>query len=84
VIAGSPEESDTRAMAREVRRKFMPRKVLILRPTDHTETAIVRIAPFTKSLAALNGKAAAYVCRDHVCSLPTNEPSKLLALLEAR
>ena len=84
VVAGSPGGSDTRAMARDVRRRFMPRKVLILRPTDAPEPPIVRIAPFTKPLAALNGKAAAYVCRDQACSLPMNDPAKLAALLDAR
>jgi hypothetical protein len=84
IVAGKPNGRDTRAMAAEVRRRFMPRKVLILRPTDSAEPTIVRIAPFTKSLAALNGKAAAYVCRDQACSLPTNDPAKLLALLAAR
>ena len=81
VIAGSREGSDTQAMAREVRRGFMPRRVLILRPTDDAEPPIVRIAPFTKPLAALNGKAAAYLCRDHACSLPTSDTAKMLALL---
>jgi uncharacterized protein YyaL (SSP411 family) len=83
VIAGSPDGSDVRAMARELRRRFIPRKVLIFRPTDDAEPSIVRIAPFTKSLAALNGKAAAYVCRDHACSLPTDDTARLLSLLQA-
>jgi uncharacterized protein YyaL (SSP411 family) len=81
VIAGIPDGSDARSIAREVRRRFIPRKVLILRPTDDAEPPIVRIAPFTKPLASLNGKAAAYVCRDHACSLPTVDPAKLLSLL---
>ena len=84
VVAGAPGGSDTRAMARDVRRRFMPRKVLILRPTDCAEPPIVRIAPFTKPLAALNGNAAAYVCRDRSCSLPTSDPAKLHALLDVR
>ena len=84
VVAGSREEGDTRAMARDVRRRFMPRKVLIFRPTDTPEPPIARMAPFTKPLTALNGKVAVYVCRDHACSLPTNDPAKLHALLDAR
>lgn len=83
VIAGNPEGGDAQAMAREVRRRYIPRKVLILRPTDDAEPPIVRIAPFTKPLAALKGKAAAYVCRNHACSLPTDDPAKLLSLLSS-
>jgi uncharacterized protein YyaL (SSP411 family) len=83
VVAGNPDASDTRAMAREVRRRFIPRKVLVLRPTGDAEPPIVRIAPFTKPLSALNGRAAAYVCRDHACSLPTDDPARLLNLLSA-
>lgn len=81
VIAGSAGGSDARAMARDVRRMFIPRKVLILRPTDDAQPQIVRIAPFTKTLAMRDGKAAAYVCRDHACSLPTTDPAQLLSLL---
>jgi uncharacterized protein YyaL (SSP411 family) len=83
VVAGSPGGSDARALAREIRRRFIPRKVLILRPADDTEPQIVRIAPFTRPLAALNGRAAVYVCRDHACSLPTDDPAKLPSLLSA-
>jgi uncharacterized protein YyaL (SSP411 family) len=30
----------------------------------------------------LDGRAAAYVCRDFVCQLPVSEPAELAELLE--
>jgi hypothetical protein len=82
VIAGDPRADDTRAMAREIRRRFMSRKVLLLRPADGA-SEIAAIAPFTGPLVMREGRATAYVCRDHACQLPTNDAAKMLELLGA-
>lgn len=31
------------------------------------------VAPFTKPYVQIDGKATAYVCRNRVCRLPTND-----------
>ena len=36
---------------------------------------------FMKTATPIDGKAAAYVCEDFVCQLPTNDPAKLRELL---
>jgi uncharacterized protein len=87
VIAGDPDAEDTRAMVGEIRRRFLPRKVLLLRPegTEPAETSaspeITEVAPFTGPLAMREGKATAYVCRDRACGLPTTDAAKMLELL---
>jgi uncharacterized protein len=84
VIAGDPSSSDTMAMAAEVRRRFLPEKILLLRPAQKEPTSIAALAPFTRPLLALNGKATAYVCRSYACALPTNDVATMVALLGAR
>ena len=62
VVAGDPAAADTKAMLRELRRRFLPRVTVILRPTDTADPPITRIAPFTAAQTAIGGRATAYVC----------------------
>ena len=80
VIVGTPGAEDTWRMVRAVRSKFVPNKVVLLRPSG-VAPPIVRIAEFTTMQVALNGQATAYVCLDHACRAPTNDVKKMLALL---
>jgi uncharacterized protein len=84
VIAGDPDAEDTRAMVRDIRRRFLPRKVLLLRPEGTEPAEISEIAAFTDPLSMREGKATAYVCRDHACALPTSDIVKMRELLAAR
>ena len=87
VISGDPDAEDTRAMARDVRSRFLPRKVLLLRPGNAGSAAadgITEVAPFTGPLDMRDGRATAYVCRDHACGLPTTDPAKMRELLGSR
>ena len=60
---------------------FIPNVVIILRPSNDPHPAIVRLAPFTESQLAVNGKATAYVCQDFACKLPTNDIATMLLQL---
>jgi hypothetical protein len=82
VIAGDPEAQDTRAMLRKLRQKFLPNAVIIFRPSNVPNPAIIQLAPFTQSQLAVNGKATAYVCQDFACKLPTNDIATMLSQLE--
>ena len=73
VITGLPAASDTRRLVRAFRERFIPGAVLVFRPADAADPEIARVAPFTASQTAVNGKATAYVCRDFACKLPTND-----------
>ncbi len=42
-----------------------------------------KLAPFTEFHTPIDGKAAAYVCQNHTCKLPTTDPSELSRLLQA-
>ena len=81
VIAGDPEIEDTREMLDVIRKKFIPRKVLLLRGSEAQSKAITELAPFTKFHEPLNGKATAHVCIDHNCKLPTTDVEQMMELL---
>jgi uncharacterized protein YyaL (SSP411 family) len=82
-IVGEEGAKETRGMLEALGTRFAPHAVVILRPTSGP-SAISEIAPWTEELEALDGRATAYVCRDHVCELPTNDLEAMLERLTAR
>jgi uncharacterized protein YyaL (SSP411 family) len=74
VIAGKIDNDDTRALAREVHRVFLPNKVVLLANEYFDSEAIRAMKP-------INGKAAGYVCEDFTCKAPVTEPEALRTLL---
>jgi len=84
IIAGNMNQTDTRAMLAALRRSFVPNKVVIFRPASETAPDIEAIAPFVQSHLAINGQATAYVCTNFTCALPTNDPQKMLELLNIK
>jgi uncharacterized protein YyaL (SSP411 family) len=83
VIAGDPQSPDTQAMLAALRHAFIPNHVVLLRPSDPAEPEITRLAPYTKDQVAISGKAAAYVCQNFRCQLPTSDVNQMLELLGA-
>jgi uncharacterized protein YyaL (SSP411 family) len=81
VIVGRPEAVDTQDLIGVVRRCRVSRPVLLLRPEEETEPEIVKIAPFTREMRAVGGRAAAYVCSGFSCKRPVTDPKELAASL---
>lgn len=85
VIAGDSQGDDAREMLKAIRRRFIPDKVVILRPTEQESSGIDQIAPFTKYYqSSVDGKATAYVCVNYNCKLPTTDISEMLELLNVK
>ena len=83
VIAGKRGSADTEQMAAYLRGTFLPNKIVLFRPAEEQKPQIARLAPFTAAQQAVEGKATAYVCRDHACELPVTDVREMLRLLEA-
>lgn len=83
VIVGDTKATDTQAMLAALRAKFVPNKIVLLRPPEEAPE-IIRVAEFTKYHARLNQRATAYVCLNYYCELPTNDIDKMLELLDKR
>jgi uncharacterized protein YyaL (SSP411 family) len=82
VIAGEPGAADTKALISTVRSMYLPHAAVLLVPPGSEGATIRRLAPFAESYELVDGKAAAYVCRDFTCQLPTTDPVKLTELLK--
>jgi uncharacterized protein YyaL (SSP411 family) len=78
-VAGDPAAPDAEEMIRALHRSYLPNAVLLLKQSDAAGQLIVRLAPFTSTVRTVNGKCAAYVCRDFTCSLPTDDIAAMLA-----
>jgi len=80
VIAGNFKEDGTQQMLKAIWSRFLPKKVLLLHPEK--ETSIENIAKFTTMQKIINGKATAYICKNHTCKKPTNDINKMIQFLE--
>ena len=45
------------------------------------EKLLAEVAPFTEPYVQIDGKATAYVCRNRICQLPTNDVRIMIAQL---
>ncbi len=82
IIAGNRDDELTRELFSGVRRSFLPNKVLLFHPAAGEEKPrIEKIAEFIRAQTPIAGKAAAYVCENSACKLPTSDPRKLMELL---
>jgi uncharacterized protein YyaL (SSP411 family) len=82
VIVGKAEADDTQAMLASLRNVFLPNKVVLLKPDGDGGTGIDRIAPYTRQMSKLDGKATAYVCRSYACEQPITSVDSMLELLK--
>lgn len=77
-LLGSKQDAVIIKMLEAMRARFLPNKSTIL----VCGKEIREIAPFSKNLPPEEETIAAYVCTDHVCSLPTASPNEMMKLLE--
>jgi uncharacterized protein YyaL (SSP411 family) len=84
VIAGKRDAADTKALLREVRQRYAPNQLVLLADGDAGQAWLGQKLEFIRTAGPIGGKAAAYVCEDFTCKLPTDDPGKLRELLGAR
>jgi uncharacterized protein YyaL (SSP411 family) len=81
VLAGEPGMTGLPELLREVNARFLPQKVLIL-ADKAGKRKLAKDLPFLEGMVPIKGRAAAYVCVDYHCELPTTEPAKLAEILD--
>ena len=83
VVVGMREAPGTRALLETLRGAYLPETVVLFKPTDDPAAALAieRIAPFTKDMQEVDGRAAAYVCSGGRCLRPVSTPAELLKAL---
>ncbi len=81
VLAGRADDPALAAFTKAVFGAFAPNKVVLFHK-EGQGAALEKIAPYVKDQTALEGRMTAYVCRDHVCGLPTADPAAAAKALE--
>jgi uncharacterized protein len=84
VIVGRLNSDDTQLMLRALRQKYIPNKVVIVRPSKQDAPELVQFADFVRNQKSIHGKATAYICRNYSCDMPTTDISKMLELLDSK
>ncbi|MFQ5928330.1 MAG: thioredoxin domain-containing protein [Acidobacteriota bacterium] len=84
LIAGHRSASDTRAILREVHKRFIPNKIIVLADGGRAQERLAQSLEILNSLRRIDGKATAYICENYVCKLPTNDVSVVGRLLDGR
>jgi len=78
-IVGDPAIEATQALLAEVRGRYLPTSVVaLLAPGDEAAPALI---PLLQDRGLVDGRPAAYVCRNFVCKLPVTDPGALGKLL---
>lgn len=82
VIVGEDGAEDTKALIMALRSQYLPSVTVMQFAPGHQADMLGEIAPFTKNLSMINGKATAYVCSGHTCSLPVTDPKAVLTQID--
>jgi uncharacterized protein len=80
-LVGTRDAPDTRALLREVYRRFRPLAMVIGRDPEDAESP--SLSPLFEGREQRAGVATAYVCTGYTCSAPATEPEQLRRELDA-
>ena len=80
VLVGDPLAAETRALAREVWRRYLPNKVVVQAAEGDEQAA--RLTPLLQHRSTLGGRPTAYVCENRACQQPVTTPAELATQLD--
>jgi uncharacterized protein YyaL (SSP411 family) len=81
VIAGDPALQTTRDIVTAVHKRFLPNKVVLLKPEGPEGRRVVSLCPFVEAMVPINDQPTAYVCENYACQAPTTSLDALQASL---
>jgi uncharacterized protein len=76
VLTGDPEDASLEQMKKALDEGFFPHQVVLCKPSG-SEGKLADMAPFTALMEPVDGKAAAYVCRNFACDRPITDLNEL-------
>jgi hypothetical protein len=82
IIAGERGAADTEALLAEVFSRFAPFQIVLLAGAGESREKLAAHIPAIASMDRVDGRAAAYVCRNYTCQLPVTDPARLAELLQ--
>ena len=80
-IVGKPDAADTMALLGAARETYTPSKVVALLDTSADSAAQGNRIPLLAGKGLVEGKAAAYVCKNFACRLPVTTTEALIKML---
>ncbi|KRQ86170.1 hypothetical protein ABG79_02011 [Caloramator mitchellensis] len=82
VIVGDKSANETKNIVKIINEKFLPNKVMLLKPIDEKEAQRVHnLAEYTLNQNLINDKTTVYICKNFVCNNPTNKPEEVKRLI---
>jgi uncharacterized protein YyaL (SSP411 family) len=81
VIVGNMEDKETKEMLKELRKRFIPNKVVILKQPGQSLSGFDALSKFLEPYVEVDGKTTAYVCANFSCKQPTTEIATMLKQL---
>ena len=81
VLAGGRGEASTQALLKVLRTHFLPNSITLL-VDDVSRARLQAFSPAIVGMTEIDGAAAAYVCRDFTCQMPTTDVENFGGLLQ--
>jgi uncharacterized protein YyaL (SSP411 family) len=82
VLAGDPRADGARALRGALQTVYRPTAIVVPLAPEHRES-LARLLPWTAPMREVDGRAAAYVCRNFTCELPATTAEQLAAQLSS-
>jgi hypothetical protein len=73
VIAGDPQDRTTREMITHLQQKFLPFKILLLRPDGEAGREIFSLCPFLEAMKPGKDGVSVYICEGYSCKTPVTK-----------
>jgi uncharacterized protein len=74
VISSNEYDHNANMMVKEIRRNYLPAKIVILKTASNN---LQKIAPYVSGQNPINGKATVYLCRNFSCVYPITDYKKI-------
>jgi uncharacterized protein YyaL (SSP411 family) len=84
VIVTPHSRSEAEPLLEQLRRRFVPNRILVVAPQGAALAAAQKLIPLVENKIAQDGRATAYVCEKRVCKLPTTDPEVFAGQITAR
>ena len=84
VIAGKRDAPGTKALLAELRRHFLPNKILLLADGAEGQKYLAEKLGAIGAMSMVDGKPAAYVCENFTCKAPVTDADALREILTKR
>jgi len=82
VVVGDRHAPDTLSLLHTVHSRFLPNRIMLLVDSGEARAALATGFPSLVPMSKLDGRAAAYVCRNYGCELPVQDVASFTKLLQ--